>query len=144
MTEHELKLEEKAYKEYLTSLLDIYHSTERRSKKVLGFIVVVCVVAVYFLFFDLLGGIWGYVLTVVFIAAGVCCIDILGILVKNGSMSDGKLAYRTCVAMEVLIEIKNGTYRKDGVHILTTDTGKYRDLYSRFVHFYPEYECKAL
>ena len=106
MTEHELKLEEKAYKEHLISLLDIYQSTERRSKKVLGFIAVVCIIAVYFLFFDLLGGIWGYVLAVVFIAMGAYCVDILGISFKNGSMSEGKLAYRTCATMEVLIEIK--------------------------------------
>lgn len=144
MDTNELELERKANVEYLDSILSAYRSTERRSKKILGIIVIICVVAVYFLFFDLLGGIWGYIVTIAIIGAAAYCVSTLGISFKNGSVSDGKLAYQACVAMEVLIEIKNGTYRQHGVHIVSVGSGGHFDLYKRFIQFYPEYTNRDL
>lgn len=96
------------------------------------------------MFFDLFGGIWGYAFTIAIIAIGMLCVEKLDISFKSDSVSDGKLAYHACVTMELLIEIKMGTYRQYGAHILSTDTGKHLDLYNRFVQFYPEYRNKYL
>ena len=140
----ELELERKANIEHLNSILNSYRSVERKSKKILDVIVAVCAIAVYFLFSDLLGGIWGYVLTIAFFGIGVYCVNILGISFKNASISDGKLAYQACVTMERLIEIKKGTYRRYETYIICTDSGTHIDLYRRFAQFYPEYACKDL
>lgn len=144
MDASELEMERKANIEYLNSILAAYRSAERKSKKLLGAIVIVGIIAVYFLFFDLLGGIWGYIVTIAIIGAGAYCVNTLGISFKNGSVSDGKLAYQACVAMEILIEIKNGTYRQYGAHIISTGTGRHLDLYNRFIQLYPEYACNEL
>lgn len=144
MDTHELESEKKINIEKLNSILNAYQNAERKYKKILIFIVVVCAIAIYYMFFDLLGGIWGYVLTVAILGAIAFCVGELGIAFKNNSVSDGKLAYHACVTMEILIAIKEGTYRQYGTHILTTDLGEHHNLYKQFVLMYPEYANKHL
>ena len=138
MNHEELEMERTANLEYLNSILNAFRSAERRSKKILGIIVVVCIIAVYFLFFDLLGGIWGYIVTIALIAAGAYCLDKSGVSFTNDTVSDGKLAYQACVTMEKLIAIEKGTFRQYGTHIITTGSGRHHDLYKQFIQFYPE------
>jgi hypothetical protein len=138
MNHEELEIERAANLEYLNSILSAYRSAERKSKKTLGIIFAMCVIAVYFLFFDLLGGIWGYIATIAILAVGAYCFSKVGISFQNNTVSDGKLAHQACVTMEKLIAIKKGTFRQYGAHIITTGSGKHHDLYMQFIQFYPE------
>lgn len=139
MEQFELEIEEKNNKEYLVSILDTFGGSQRKSKKILGVIVIICAIALFFMFSELFDGVWGYILTIAILGAGVYCLDSSGILSKISSVSEGKLAYQACVTMEILIAIKNGTYRQYGSHIITTGVGKHIDLYKRFIQVYPEY-----
>ena len=143
MDTNEIILEQEERINYLNTILSTYRGSERKSKKVLSAIVVVVAVAIYFLLFDLLGGIWGYIVTVAILGIGVYCADKAG-LSFNFTATDGKLAYQACVTMEVLVKIKEGTYRTDIANILTTGTGKHIDLYKKFIRLYPEYASKEL
>ena len=143
MDANKIELERNEYIEYLDSILNAYRSTERKSKKILGFIIVVCVIAAYFMLSDLLGGTWGYILTLAIVLTGAYCVDTLG-LFRNNPASDGKLAYQACITMETLIAIKSETYRPDVARILYTGSGTHLDLYNRFIQLYPECASRDL
>lgn len=144
MTQFELELEQESNIEYLQSLICAWRSEGRMAKKLFIFIGFVCAVAVYFTFSFLLGDIWGYIATIVVFFASAYCADTLGVSFKSNTASDGKFAYEACVTMEILIEIYKGTYRQNGVHIISIGTGKHRALYKEFIHYYPDYKCRAL
>ena len=105
---------------------------------------VIIVIALYWFLSDFLGGVWGYILTFAIIGIGLFCIETLNISFANTPISDGKLAYRACVAMDALIQIKEGTYATSGVHIITVGQGKHLPLYERFTLLYPEFRSKHL
>lgn len=144
MDYNELEIERKEKIQYLNAILNSYRSTERKSKKLLVGIIAFCGVAIYFLFSDLFGGTWGYILTIAILAVGVYCVAKLGISFKNAPVSDGKLAYQACVTMEILIAIEKGTYRQYGVDILCTGQGKHLDLYKQFIQLYHDLASKDL
>ena len=144
MDYNELEKERAENIRYLDAILTSYRSTKKKSKRLLAGIIVFSIVAIYFLFFDLLGGIWGYILTVAVISVGAYCADKLGISFKNAPASDGKLAYQACIKMETLIAIEKEEYRQYGVHILCTGQGKHLDLYKQFIQLYPEFASKDL
>ena len=144
MDKNELETEREANLEYLDSILRTWRSADRKMKKGFVFILIVCAIAVYFMFSYILGGVWGYIATIAVIGAGAFFADKLGLSFKKDTWSDGKLAYQACVTMEILIAIKKGTYREHGLHVLTTSTGAHYDLYKQFIELYPEYKCKEL
>lgn len=96
------------------------------------------------MFFDLLGGIWGYIFTIAIIGAVVFYVNELGITFKSNTASDGKLAYQACTTMEILIAIKKGTYHQYGAYVLSTGSGEHYNLYKQFISLYPEYKNKSL
>ncbi len=130
--------------ECLNSILEIYKKADRKIKKALEFIVFLCAISMVFMFSSLLGGGWGYIVAMLIIGIGVCCINELGRSFKNDVVSDAKLAFQTCVTMEILVKIEKGTYRENGIHIIGVQEGKHLDLYEQFIQFYPEYKCKEL
>ena len=140
---NEIKLEQEERINYLNAIISTYRGSERKSKQVLVMIGVIVAIAIYLLFFDLLGGVLGYIAAVAIIGIGVYCADNAG-LSFSGSTSNGKLAYQASVTMEVLVKIKEGTYRTDIANILTTGTGKHIALYKQFVRHYPEFAIKEL
>ena len=144
MNKQELEIERKANVEYLDSILREWRTPKRKMKKGLVFIVIVCAIAVYFAASSLFGGVWGYIATLVVVGAGVFFANELGLSFKNDIWSDGTLAYQACTTMEILIAIKQGTYREYGSHILVTGTGKHYELYKQFIQMYPEYKCQDL
>ena len=103
-----------------------------------------CIFAIYFLLFDLLGGLWGFILTVAVISIGGVCVDKLGITFNNAPMSDAKLAYQASVAMWILIQIEKGKYHTDIANVICVDSRKHIDLYKEFIRFYPEFASKSL
>ena len=143
MNTNDIIMEQEERINYLNAILSTYRGSERKSKKVLSAIVIVAAIAIYFLFSDLLGGIWGYIVTIAILGIGAYYADKAG-LSLNIADTDGKLAFQACVTMEVLVEIKEGTYRTDIANILTTGTGKHIDLYKKFIRLYPEYASKEL
>ena len=144
MTKQELELEREVNIDYLNDILRAWRSPDRRLRKVFVFIVVVAAIAVYFTASDLLGMTWGYIATIAFLFAAYFCANQLGLSFKTEIWPDGKFAYQACVTMEILIAIKNGTYREYGSHILTTGTGNHHALYKKFIQMYPEYKCRDL
>ena len=144
MNKQEIEIERAENIKYLESILQVWRSPERLMKKGIVFIISLCAISVYFVSSMLLGGAWGYIVTLVVVGAGVWFASTLGITIVNNVWPDGKLAYQACVTMEILIEINKGTYREYGAHILTTGTGKHYDLYRRFIRSYPQYKCHAL
>lgn len=128
----------------LKQIIETYCGAERKSKRILEIILAVCVAALYFLLFDLFGGIWGFILTIAIIGVGVLCIEKLEITFKNAPVSDGKLAYRACVAMWVLVEIKKGKYRTDIANVIGVRSGKHLPLYNEFIQYYPEFSSRGL
>ena len=94
--------------------------------------------------FDLLGGLWGFVLTIAIIAIGILCVEKLGITFNNAPMSDTKLAYRASVAMWTLVEIEKGTYRTDIANVIGVGSGSHIGLYKKFIQLYPEFASKSL
>ena len=143
MDVNEIKLEQEERINYLNAILCTYRGSKRKSRQVLSVVGVIAAIAIYFLFFDLIGGIWGYIATVAIIGIGVYCAGKAG-LSFNGSASEGKLAYQASATMEVLVKIKEGTYRTDIANILITGTGKHIDLYKKFIQLYPEFASKEL
>lgn len=144
MDTHELELIKKERIENLNKILDSYRSTSRKSKRVLEVIFVLAGVALYWIFFDLLGGFWGFVVTIAIIGVGICCVENLGLSCKNAPQSEVKLSYQACIEMEALIKIENGTYSEYGVNIIGVGQGKHLSLYKEFVKSYPEFESKDL
>ena len=144
MDAYELEIEQNAAIESLNVILNTYASDERKSKKTLIFIVFACAIGIYFTFYDLLGGIGGYILTIAILSVGAYCLNASGAFSNLVSPSNRKLAYQACITMEMLIAIKQGTYRQYGAHILTTSSGRHNDLYKQFIEFYPEYASKEL
>ena len=140
----ELNARRDEYIEDLNTALEAYCSVSRKSKRVLEFILFICVVALYFLLSDLFGRTLGFILTFIVLAIAAYCISTLEISFKNTSVSDGKLAYHACIAMEALIEIKNGTYSKFGFHIIGIEEGKHQKLYKEFAQLYPELASQNL
>ena len=130
--------------EALNQIIVAYRGAERKSKIVLEIILAICVVALYFVFFDLLGGLWGFVLTIAVIAIGILCVEKMGITFNNAPVSDTTLAYRACVAMWILIQIEKGKYHTDIANVICVDSGKHIDLYKEFIRFYPEFASKSL
>ena len=139
-----LELEKQERIENLNEILEIYCSNERKSKRILELIVVILAVALYFVLFDLLGGLGGFILTIAIIGVGVLCIENLGLTFKNAPISDGKLAYQACVNMYILVEIKKGTYSPDVANIICVSRGKHLSLYKEFVQLYPELDSRDL
>ena len=144
MDSYKLELAKNEHIKMLNQILTAYRSTERKSKQILGFVVVVCAVALYFVLFDLLGVFWGLILTIAIVGVGFMCVVNLGITLKNAPPSDGKLAYQACVAMYTLIEIKKGTYRTDIANIICVSDGTHLDLYQKFIQLYPSFASKDL
>lgn len=144
MDMHELELIKKERLENLNQILDLYRSTSRKSKQVLEIILVLAGVALYWTLFDLLGGFWGFVLTIAIIGVGIFCVENLGLSFKNIPQSEGKLSYQACIEMEALIKIEKGIYSEYGVNIIGVGQGKHLSLYKEFVQLYPEFECKDL
>lgn len=144
MTKQELDLEREVNIEYLDAILKAWHSPDRKMRKIFVFILFLGAIAIYFTSSFLFGNTWGYIITIVVVIVGLFCAVQLGISFKTEIWSDGKFAYQACVTMEILIAIKEGTYREYGVHILTTGTGKHHNLYKNFIQMYPEYKCLAL
>ena len=130
--------------ETLNQILNAYRGAERKSKRILEIILAACVAALYFVLFDLLGGLWGFILTIVILVVGFLCIEKMGITFKNALASDGKLAYQACVAMWVLVQIKKGNYRTDMANVIGVYSGKHLDLYKEFIQLYPEFASKTL
>lgn len=144
MDVYELESEQKRRLEYLDSILNSYRSAERKANKILGAIIIIGSIAMYFMFSCLLGGIWGNVLTIALLGVGVYCAVKLNLPLISTDEIDRKLVYQACVTMEILIEIKKGTYRQFGTHILTTGAGKHHELYKKFIGLYPGYASQAL
>lgn len=144
MDELEIKTVKMARINELNQILAIYRSEARKSKKLLAFLGIIVAIALYFMFYELLGGIWGYVLTFVIIGVSVYCINTLGISFKNATVSDGKLAYRACVAMEELINIRKGVANEYGVNFICVSEGTHLELYREFSRLYPELSNKDL
>lgn len=140
----ELEITQKERITELNQFIKSYRNVERRKKKILVFIIYICIVALYFFLSDLLGGTWGYILTIAIIGAGIYCISTLGFVFKTLPVSDRKLAYQACVNMEILIKIKSGTYRTDIANVLTVGSGKHLPLYNEFVKAYPELKSNKL
>lgn len=139
-----LEIVKKENVETLNQILEAYRGAERKSKIILEIILVICAVALYFVLFDLLGGLWGFVLTIAVIAIGVLCVEKLGITFNNAPMSDAKLAYQASVAMWILIEIEKGTYRTDIANVIGVSSGNHVVLYRNFIKLYPEFASKSL
>ena len=78
-----LEIVKKENIETLNQILLVYRGAERKSKFILEIIFAICIFAIYFLLFDLLGGLWGFVLTIAIIAIGVLCVEKLGITFNN-------------------------------------------------------------
>ncbi len=144
MNSQDLEIARDEQIEILKQIIAIYRGVERKSKRILEIIVIVCAIALYFTFFDLFGGIWGFILTVGIIFVGVLCVENLGITFKNSTISDEKLAYQACVAMDILLQIKKGTYRTDVANILCCGQGKHTALYKEFSQLYPNLATKEL
>ena len=144
MDSNALEIVKKENIETLNQILEAYRGAERKSKFILEIILVICAAALYFVLFDLLGGLLGFVLTIAIIAIGVLCVEKLGITFNNAPMSDTKLAYRASVAMWVLIEIEKGTYRTDIANVIGVGSGNHVALYKNFIKLYPEFASKSL
>ena len=139
-----LKILKKENIEALNQILEEYRGAERKSKMVFEIILIVCAAALYFVLFYLLGGLWGFVLTIAIIAIGILCVEKLGITFNNAPMSDTKLAYRASVAMWALVEIEKGTYRTDIANVIGVGSGSHIGLYKKFIQLYPEFASKSL
>lgn len=144
MTAQELENVQKEQLEHLNQILDSYHNTTGKSKKILKVIIILAAIALYYFLFDLLGGLWGFVLTIAIIATGVYCVETLEISFANAPISDGKLAYKACIAMDVLIKIKKGIYTEYGINIIGVGQGNHLSLYKEFVRLYPKSASKDL
>ncbi|MBQ9805574.1 MAG: hypothetical protein IJW49_03595 [Clostridia bacterium] len=144
MDSNALEIVKKENIETLNQILEAYRGAERKSKIILEIILVIWAAALYFVLFDLLGGLWGFVLTIAVIAIGVLCVEKLGITFNNAPMSDAKLAYRASVAMWILIEIEKGTYRTDIANVIGVSSGNHVALYKNFIKLYPEFASKSL
>lgn len=144
METSDIKLVQDENIETLNQILNAYRGAERKNKLILELVLVVCVAALYFALFDLLGGLWGFILTIVILFIGVLCIEKLGITFKNAPESAGKLAYQACVAMWVLIEIKKGNYRTDISNVIGVSSGTHLSLYREFIQLYPTFASKEL
>ena len=144
MDSNSLEIVKKENIEALNQILEAYRGAERKRKIILEIIWVICAAALYFVFFDLLGGLWGFVLTIAVIAIGVVCVEKLGITFNNAPMSDAKLAYQASVAMWIFIQIEKGQYHTDIANVICVDSGKHIDLYKEFIRFYPEFASKSL
>lgn len=140
----DIKLVQNENIEILNQIVNAYRGAERKSKRILELVLVVCVAALYFVLFDLLGGLWGFILTIVILFIGMLCIEKLGITFKNAPESDGKLAYQACVAMWVLIEIKKGNYCADISNVIGVSSGTHLNLYREFIQLYPTFASKEL
>lgn len=139
MYEHEFVLETEI--ENLNSILRLYRRNERKKKRIFAFIMVLCAVAMYFLLFDLLGGIWGCIATIAIIGVVAFLVSKLWISFKKISVSDERHAYQACLTMAVLIEIKKGIHRNEDILI---GPGGHYYLYRQFIEMYPEYMSKDL
>lgn len=137
MTNEKLELCRKERIEDLNNVLNIYRSSQRKSKYVLGIIVFACVAALYFLFTNLFGGFWGYILTLIAFCVGVYCVMNLGISFNNAPMSDGQLSCYACIAMDALIKIKKGTYNPQ-VNMVHIGEGDHLNMFREFTKLYPE------
>ena len=110
MDAHELEVYRKERIDNLNNVLDMYRSSQRKSKFILGIIVFICIAALYFLFTSRLGSLWGTLLTLVVLFIGLGCVMNLGISFNNAPMSDGQLSCYACISMDALIKINKGTY----------------------------------
>ena len=144
MESNDLEFVKKENIEALNQILEAYRGAERKRKIILEIIWVICAAALYFVLFDLLGGLWGFVLTIAVIAMGVLCVEKLGITFNSAPMSDAKLAYQASVAMWILIEIEKGTYRTDIANVIGVSSGNHVALYKNFIKLYPEFASKSL
>ena len=144
MESTDIKIVQNEHIEILNQILQTYRGVERKSKRVLEIVLAICGVAIYFMLFDLLGGILGFVLTFAIIAVGILCIEKLGITFFNAPLPDAKLAYQASVSMWVLIEIKRGNYRTDIANVIGVSSGNHIKLYNDFIQLYPEFRSKAL
>lgn len=144
MNANELQIVQNERIEDLNQVLTAYRSIERKSKRILVAIIVIAVIALYWILTDFLGGLWGYILTIAILMLGLCCAIKLEISFKNAPVSDGQLAYRACVSMDALVQIKKGTYAYHGVHFICVSPGQHLHLYEQFIQFYPEFKCKQL
>ena len=144
MESNALEIVKKENIETLNQILEAYRGAERKSKIILEIILVICAAALYFVLFDLLGGLWGFVVTIAVIAIGVWCVEKLGITFNNAPVSDAKLAYQASVAMWILIEIEKGTYRTDIANVIGVSSGNHVALYKKFIQLYPEFASKSL
>lgn len=140
----DIKLVQDENIEILNQILNAYRGAERKSKRILEVVLAICVAALYFVLFDLLGGLWGLVLTIAVLFIGFLCIENLGITFKNAPESDGKLAYQACVAMWILVEIKKGNYRTDIANVIGVSSGTHLSLYREFIQLYPTFASKEL
>lgn len=142
MSEQELcEAREEAF-DNLDQIIQAYHSTDRKNKKLLALVCLIGAAAVYWLAFDFLGGFWGYVVTIALVGIGVYCFS--QSFSASASISDPKLAYTACIAMEKLIKIHEGTYCASGIHIIGISTGTHKELYRQFIRYYPNWDFKAL
>ena len=144
MDSNALEIVKKENIETLNQILEAYRGAERKSKTVLEIILVICAVALYFVLFDLLGGIWGFVVTIIIIGVGILCVEKLGITFNNAPASDAKLAYQASIAMWILIEIEKGTYCTDIANVIGVGSGNHIGLYKEFIQLYPEFANKLL
>lgn len=128
----------------LNKVIEEYQSSNRKAANILVFVLFGCVSALYFLLFDLFGGILGYALLIATIIIIAYCVDALGISFKKAPIPEGKLAFRACIAMEALIKIKKGTYSEYGVNIIGVSEGTHPQLYEEFARLYPALASKEL
>ena len=144
MNASELHVAQNERIEDLNQVLMAYRGIERKSKRILVAIIVIAIIALFWILTDLLGGLWGYILTIAVLIVGIGCAVKLEISFKNAPESDGQLAYRACVAMDALIQIKEGTYTTYDTFIITVGQGTHLPLYEKFIHLYPEFKSKSL
>lgn len=144
MDSNALEIVKKENIETLNQILEAYRGAERKSKIILEIILVICAATLYFVLCDLLGGLWGFVLTFAVVAAGLLCVEKLGITFNNAPVSDAKLAYQASVAMWILVEIEKGTYRTDIANVIGVGSGNHIGLYKKFIQLYPEFASKSL
>ena len=140
------KSHEQYYDECLQTLnnaIEAYRlKRKNEGKSILANLMLVCGFALSALLSYVLDDVWlAWLLHVAIIGIVVCCCNRLNILNISKIIKKSNLTHEACIAMEILIRIKEKPYQFTHIQVYR---GRHVKLYKKFIQLYPELESKEL
>ena len=132
--------EEKRRLEELEIILNEYNPINQVFESILVLLVLFVALAIGVF----VGTFWMIIIVLAICGLVSILIENLGITFNRTSLPLPNLSYKACIAMEALIDIREGRIDQNGIHFVRVGTGKHKKLYKKFISYYPSLKSRKL